>query len=166
MARPSGNHCGPEVRLGEGWEASSRNIIKPNGLTFPTPSNKLNHVVSHQIHLDNVFHALSDPTRRMMLRSLAAKNQNIAELAAPFPISFPASSKHLRVLESAGLVSRNVHGRTHVFQIVPGPLAEADRWLRFYEDLWNEQLDALQAMLSAESAATSKSKKGSRAAKR
>lgn len=110
-------------------------------------------MVSHQTDLDKVFHALANPTRRSMLRSLVTRNQSIVELAAPFTISFPAASKHLRVLESAGLVTRTIRGRVHLFRIEPGPLAEADSWLQFYERLWNEQLDALEALLEAEDSA-------------
>lgn len=85
-----------------------------------------------------------------MLRSLAGSSQSIGQLAEPFDMSFPAASKHLRVLESAGLVSRSIEGRTHRFQIRPALLNDAHRWLRFYENLWNEQLDALAAMLDGE----------------
>ena len=107
--------------------------------------------------LDRVFHALADPTRRAMLRSLASGQRNISELAAPFSMSFAAASKHVRVLEAAGLVRRRVEGRTHVCRIEPAPLAAAGEWLRFYERLWTEQLDALDALLKAEDAATATS---------
>ena len=107
--------------------------------------------------LDRVFHALADPTRRAMLRSLASGQRNISELAAPFSMSFAAASKHVRVLEAAGLVRRQVEGRSHVCRIEPAPLAAADEWLRFYERLWTEQLDALDALLKAEDAATATS---------
>jgi DNA-binding transcriptional ArsR family regulator len=110
-------------------------------------------MVSHDIRLDGIFHALADPTRRAMLRSLASKNQSIGELAVPFTMTFPAASKHLRVLESAGLVSRTVRGRVHEFQISAAPLAEADRWLHFYERLWNQQFDTLEALLEAQDSA-------------
>jgi DNA-binding transcriptional ArsR family regulator len=116
-------------------------------------------MVLHQVQLDEIFHALSDPTRRQMLRSLAAREQNIVELAAPFPISFPASSKHLRVLESAGLVSRSIQGREHIFQIKPAPLAEANRWLSYYQKFWGEQLDNLEAMLAADAKVEAKKQK-------
>jgi DNA-binding transcriptional ArsR family regulator len=121
----------------------------------------LNHMVYQDASpLDHVFHALSDPTRRAMLRTLAGGQRNLSELAAPFNMSFPAASKHVRVLETAGLVLRTVQGRTHFFQIRPAPLAAADEWLRFYESFWNEQLDALDAMLTTEDEATNtKSKK-------
>lgn len=98
--------------------------------------------------LDEVFHALSDPTRRAMLRSLAGAERNITELAAPFRMSFAAASKHVRVLEAAGLVRRRVEGRSHLCRLEPRPLAAADEWLRFYERLWTGSLERLDGILS------------------
>ena len=106
-------------------------------------------VLQEAPHLDRVFHALADPTRRAMLRRLADGERNIGELAGPFAMSFAAASKHVRVLESAGLVSRRVQGRSHLCSMVPGPLAEADAWLRFYERYWTERFDALDVALGA-----------------
>ncbi len=100
--------------------------------------------------LDDVFHALADPTRRAMLRSLAAGERNIGELAAPFRMSFAAASKHVKVLESAGLVRRRVQGRSHICRIEPAPLAAAEKWLRDYERFWTERLDALDSLLKTE----------------
>ena len=77
-----------------------------------------------------------------MLRSLATGERNIGELAAPFRMSLAAASKHVKVLESAGLVRRKVQGRSHICRIEPSPLAAADRWLRYYERFWNKRLDA------------------------
>ena len=107
-------------------------------------------VAQHPASLDRVFHALADPTRRAMLLSLAGGERNISELAAPFAMSFVAASKHVRVLESAGLVHRRIEGRSHLCRLEPAPLAAADGWLRFYERLWTEQFDALDALLEAE----------------
>ncbi|WP_109125506.1 metalloregulator ArsR/SmtB family transcription factor [Dyella sp. C11] len=108
-------------------------------------------MVEHQAPaLDIVFQALMDGTRRAMLRSLAEGERNIGELAAPFDMSLAAASKHVKVLERAGLVRRLVQGRTHVCQLEPAPLAMADDWLRFYEQFWNRELDALDALLGAE----------------
>jgi DNA-binding transcriptional ArsR family regulator len=100
--------------------------------------------------LDAVFHALSDPTRRAMLRRLTQGERNIGELAAPFDMSFPAASKHVRVLERAGLLRRRVEGRAHVCGIARAPLAAAEEWLRFYQQFWIEQTDALDAALKEE----------------
>jgi DNA-binding transcriptional ArsR family regulator len=97
--------------------------------------------------LDRTFHALADPTRRAMLRRLAGGEQSIGELAAPFTMSFAAASKHVRVLENARLVRRRVEGRSHICHLEAAPLAAADDWLRFYERFWNQQLDALEAVL-------------------
>lgn len=112
--------------------------------------------------LDNVFHALSDPTRRAMLRSLATGERNIGELAAPFNMSFAAASKHVRVLEAAGLLRRRVEGRRHLCRMEPSPLAAADKWLRYYERFWTKRLDALEALLKAEgeAAPSHQSRKG------
>jgi DNA-binding transcriptional ArsR family regulator len=97
--------------------------------------------------LDRVFRALSDPTRREMLRSLAAQERTVSELAEPFKMSLAAASKHVQVLERAGLVRRAVHGRTHFCRLDPKPLSGAYQWLRFYERFWNERLDALEELL-------------------
>jgi DNA-binding transcriptional ArsR family regulator len=108
----------------------------------------LNHMVKQRgASLDDVFHALADPTRRAMLRSLAGGERNIGELAAPFRMSFAAASKHVRVLESAGLVRRRVQGRSHICRIEPAPLAAAEEWLRYYERFWTKRLEALDALL-------------------
>lgn len=97
--------------------------------------------------LDAVFHALADATRRSMLRALAAGERTVGELAAPFDMSLAAASKHIKVLESAGLIRRKVRGRTHFCSIDPGPLASAHEWLSFYERFWGLRLDALEALL-------------------
>lgn len=97
--------------------------------------------------LDSIFHALADPTRRAMLRRLAGGERPIGELAQPFAMSFAAASKHVKVLESAGLVRRRVQGRLHFCRMEPAPLAEAADWLRFYERFWTERLDVLEALL-------------------
>jgi DNA-binding transcriptional ArsR family regulator len=98
--------------------------------------------------LDAVFHAMADPTRRAMVRSLAGGARTVTELAAPHPISLAAASKHVKVLERAGLVRRTVHGRRHVCRLDAHPLAAATRHLRFYEQFWNERLDALDAFIT------------------
>jgi DNA-binding transcriptional ArsR family regulator len=97
--------------------------------------------------LDSVFHALSDPTRRAILRRLSEGESSISELAAPFKMSFAGASKHIKTLERAGLVRRTVKGRTHLCRLEPDPLAEAQVWLRHYEQFWGEKLDFLQKLL-------------------
>ena len=99
-------------------------------------------------HLDAVFHALSDPTRREMLRRLAEGEASVGELAAPFDMSFAGASKHVQALERAGLVRRTVRGRTHTFALQPDRLAGAHEWLRFYRRFWTARLDALERELS------------------
>lgn len=99
--------------------------------------------------LDATFQALSDPTRRGMLASLALGDKSIGELAEPFAMSFAGASKHVKVLEEAGLVARRKHGRTHVISIEARPLEEAERWLRQWERFWNSSLDRLQALVEA-----------------
>ncbi len=98
--------------------------------------------------MDTVFHALAHDVRREMLRRLAQGELTVGELAAPLRMSFEAASKHVRVLERAGLVRRTVMGRRHVCRLDPGPLASADEWLRFYERYWNEKLDALDRIFA------------------
>src|SRR5262249_2255183 len=86
--------------------------------------------------LDRVFHALAHPARRTMLRRLADGERNLSELAAPLRMSFPAASKHVRVLERARLVRRRVVGRAHLCRIEGKPLAEASGWLEGYRRIW------------------------------
>lgn len=100
---------------------------------------------SHQ--LDTVFHALGDATRRRMLRQLAHGERSVGQLANPFAISLAAASKHIKTLENAGLIRREVRGRTHMCRLEPGPLASADQWLRFYERFWTDRLDVLERLL-------------------
>jgi DNA-binding transcriptional ArsR family regulator len=97
--------------------------------------------------LDTVFHALADPTRRGMLANLALGEKSIGELAEPFAMSFAGASKHVKVLEDAGLLSRRKVGRTHFIKLEAKPLEEAERWLRQWEKFWNLQLDRLEALI-------------------
>jgi DNA-binding transcriptional ArsR family regulator len=120
-------------------------------LTISTELFILNQMVEHSnVALDAVFRALADPTRRAMLRTLTAGERPVGELAAPFRMSFAAASKHVKVLEGAGLVGRRIEGRRHLCRIQPAPLAAADEWLRFYHHLWTEQLDRLDSLLQGE----------------
>ena len=98
--------------------------------------------------LDAVFHAMADPTRRAMVRTLAGGERTVGELAAPHPISLAAASKHVKVLERAGLVRRTVLGRRHVCRLEAQPLAAASRHLHFYEQFWTERIDALEAFVT------------------
>ncbi|WP_137045138.1 helix-turn-helix transcriptional regulator [Pseudolabrys sp. FHR47] len=102
--------------------------------------------------LDTVFHALGDATRRQMLRDLAAGERSVGQLAEPFSISLAAASKHIKVLEGAGLIRREVKGRTHMCRLEPGPLASAHEWLGHYERFWLSRLDILENLLRADDA--------------
>jgi DNA-binding transcriptional ArsR family regulator len=93
--------------------------------------------------LDRTFAALSDPTRRAILARLAQSDASVTELAAPFAMSLPAISKHLRVLEQAGLVERTKDGRVHHLRLVARPLHEAAAWIAHYQQFWEQQLAAL-----------------------
>src|SRR3954463_622609 len=97
--------------------------------------------------LDSTFRALADPTRRGMLANLALGAKSIGELAEPFAMSFAGASKHVKVLEDAGLVARRKIGRTHLISIDAKPLEQAERWLRQWEKFWNVRLDRLQALV-------------------
>src|SRR4029453_5604056 len=101
------------------------------------------------------------PARRAMLRSLAGGERNLSELARPFKMSFPAASKHVRMLERARLVRRRVVGRTHICRIEGRPLARANRWLEQYRRFWEtnyRRLDALLEELQPESQSTPRSR--------
>jgi len=104
--------------------------------------------------LDNVFHALGDATRRRMLRELSQGERTVGQLAEPFAISLAAASKHIKTLESAGLIAREVRGRTHICRLDPGPLASAHQWLGVYQRFWTERLDVLDGLLRQEDAQT------------
>jgi len=114
-----------------------------------------------QTQLDSVFHALGDPTRRQMLRELSKGERTVGQLAEPFAISLAAASKHIKALESAGLIRREVQGRTHLCRLDPGPLASAHRWLGAYERFWTDRLNVLEQLLRKEPRTrTAKGKKG------
>lgn len=102
--------------------------------------------------LDAVFHALGDATRRQMLRSLSDGERSVGELAAPHRMSLAAASKHIKALERAGLVRREVRGRTHLCRLEARPLAGAHDWLARYERFWTSRLDALEDLLAEEDA--------------
>jgi|SRR4051794_28261743 len=100
--------------------------------------------------LDTTFHALADPTRRGMLANLALGEKSIGELAEPFHMSFAGASKHVKVLESAGLVARRRAGRKQICTLRAEPLAEAEKWLKQWEKFWAVRLDRLQALVEGE----------------
>ncbi len=93
--------------------------------------------------LNKVFHALSDTTRRAILARLSNGDVAVTELARPFDMSLPAISKHLSVLEKAGLLQRHKDGRIRRCQLIAGPLETAADWIKFYRQFWEAQLDSL-----------------------
>src|SRR5262245_45990093 len=98
--------------------------------------------------MDATFHALAHGARRDMLGRLTRTELTVGELAEPLAMSLAAASKHVKVLERAGLVRRTVEGRRHVCRLEPAPLASAFAWLRFYERYWGERLDALEGLFT------------------
>jgi DNA-binding transcriptional ArsR family regulator len=99
--------------------------------------------------LDAVFGALADPTRRAILARLAEGDASVLELTAPFNVSQPAISKHLRVLESAGLISRSRKATARLSHLEADPLRQATEWLVGYRDYWEESHERLDALLAA-----------------
>ena len=97
--------------------------------------------------LDDLFQALSDPTRRAMLHALGRGDLSVTELSQPFSMSLAAASKHVKALEQAGLIRRTVRGRTHMCRIEAAPLEGAMEWLRHYEQFWTRRLDDLEREL-------------------
>jgi DNA-binding transcriptional ArsR family regulator len=108
---------------------------------------------SADARLDAVFHALADRTRRTLLARLAVRPAMITELAKPFDMSLPAVSRHIRVLEDAGLVARNVDGRVHECSLAAAPLKRADAWLVYYRRFWQGNLEALERYVDSEGGA-------------
>jgi DNA-binding transcriptional ArsR family regulator len=97
--------------------------------------------------LNRVYGAIADPTRRAILGMLTEGEVTVGTLAERFPISFNGVSKHVKVLEHAGLVRRRVSGREHWLRLHPAPLRQASRWLEHYREFWDTRLDALEEFL-------------------
>jgi DNA-binding transcriptional ArsR family regulator len=106
-------------------------------------------MVNYPRALDSTFAALSDATRRGILARLASGEASVTALAAPYEMSLPAVSKHLRVLESAGLVSRRKDGRVQRCRLVAEPLQGAADWIEHYRRFWEAQFDSLARYLEA-----------------
>lgn len=104
--------------------------------------------------LDATFAALADPTRRAILARLALGDSSVTELAEPFAMSQPAISKHLKVLERAGLISRDRDAQRRPSRLKPGPLAEASAWLERYRQFWASSFSQLDALLGELQATT------------
>lgn len=99
-------------------------------------------------HLDRVFHALAHPARRAILRQLSDSERNLSELSAPLKMSFPAASKHVRVLERAKLVRRRISGRNHFCRLHAQPLKDAADWTNGFRERWEQSLAALDDLLT------------------
>lgn len=93
-----------------------------------------------------VFHALAHPARRDLIERLAHREHTVGELAEPLRMSLPAVSKHIKVLEHAGLLHRRIVGREHRCRLVATPLQEASAWLRYYDRFWTDRLDGLSEL--------------------
>lgn len=111
------------------------------GLIFNQMVNQKHNSRPHP--LDRVFMALADATRRALVHQLAARESTVSELADPHDMSLAAVSKHLKVLEEAGLVRRRVEGRTHYCSLKPEALTAALDWIAIYRNFWNSRLDEL-----------------------
>jgi DNA-binding transcriptional ArsR family regulator len=97
--------------------------------------------------LNRTFGALADPTRRRILEHLAHGDRCVTDLARPYSMSLPAVSKHLRVLENAGLIRRRRKGRVHSLQLVAAPMRQASQWIEEYRRFWEGSLDRLDEYL-------------------
>jgi DNA-binding transcriptional ArsR family regulator len=105
-------------------------------------------MVKRSAGLDETFAALADPTRRKILVSLADQDRTVGELAKPFDMSLPAISKHLTVLERAGLITREREGRVRRCHLERKPLSDALQWIAAYGQFWEESLDSLERLLA------------------
>ena len=114
----------------------------------------------NELQMDSVFHALGDATRRSMLHELAAGERTVGQLAEPFTISLAAASKHIRALENAGLVRRDIRGRTHWVRLDAEALRAAHEWLGYYKRFWTGRLDTLERLLRDEDSRKDRKPKG------
>src|SRR5213080_3573280 len=119
--------------------------MQPSGYGQPAPA-----------HLDAMFAALADPTRRALLERLAAGEASVTELAEPFAMSQPAISKHLKVLERAGLISRGRDAQRRPRRLEVQPLADATEWLERYRRFWERRFRRLDALLDELKSSTKK----------
>jgi DNA-binding transcriptional ArsR family regulator len=122
--------------------------ISVDCLPFSTPRRAaiVNKVVEDQV-LDRAYAALADPTRRWLLETLRQGDARITDLAAPLPMTFAGVSRHIGVLESAGLVQREVRGREHWVSLRPDGLTMAQKWINEQTEFWSTRADALSARL-------------------
>lgn len=123
-----------------GGVSNALDITKPCGIIILM-------VVDRSPRLDRVFHALAHPARRAIVRQLSGGERNLSELAAPLKMTFPAATKHVRVLERAKLVRRRVAGRQHLCRLHAGPLKDAMDWTEQFRKNWEARFEALDSLL-------------------
>lgn len=111
--------------------------------------------------LDAVFGAVADATRRAILAQLASGDARVTDIAAAYPISLNSVSKHVRMLERAGLVERTILGREHVLSLNAKAMAEADEWMSYYRKFWTDRLEALDKMMQRKRRIANKKEKKS-----
>ena len=105
-------------------------------------------MANHSPQLDNVFGALADPTRRALIARLSQGEASVSELAQPFDMALPSLMKHIRVLETGGLVESEKHGRVRTCRLMPGAMKGAETWLAEQRAIWEARLDRLEAYLA------------------
>ncbi len=135
-----------QVGMAPGFLAGKKHSTR--WLTVAVQFVTFNHMVkSSAARLDSVFHALSDATRRSILRDVATREKTVGEVARPYRLTLAAVSKHLHVLESAELIARERRGRFQIVRLNAKNLKPAEEWLAWYERFWTGQIDALQKYL-------------------
>jgi DNA-binding transcriptional ArsR family regulator len=107
-------------------------------------------MVEYAYSLDNVFSSLADPTRRDILRRIAAREMSVSEIARPYDLTLAAISKHLKILEKAQLIIKRKRGKQHIVHIAPQAFSDVEEYLRFYRDLWEARMDSLENVLNEE----------------
>lgn len=112
-------------------------------------------MLDYQPALDGLFHALADPARRAILQRLTLGPAPVSELARPLPMSLPSAMQHLSVLESAGLIRTEKHGRVRQCSLVPGSLSPAEQWLTARRTEWEQRLDRLETYLQTQESSES-----------
>jgi DNA-binding transcriptional ArsR family regulator len=103
---------------------------------------------SSEQKLNHIFHALADETRRSLLEKIKNSPVRVTELASDYPVSLNSISKHIKVLEKAGLIKRNIEGRVHLCEANPKELEKADKWIKKYTNFWNEKLNNLEKYIT------------------
>ena len=105
-------------------------------------------MANYHPHLDNIFSALADPTRRAIIARLSQGEASVGELAQPFDMALPSLMKHIRVLETGGLVESEKHGRVRTCRLTPGAMSEAEHWLSEQRAIWEGRLDRLESYVA------------------